>query len=259
MERYKKIIIDCQAGMKALQNVRSSVIGFVKILELGTSADHIIQASLFYWAVIRYAKPFLDSKHEGRNIRYKTRHLKKAEGFSEAIHEHLLRVRNTLVAHDDFTQVMPRILAFGMELRDEKMFIPTTISISNKCLSFPLNTATIEEMQHHATGALKGIYSRLMDDLSMMRRLAIEDPDAAALDTIYRKNYGDVTVPADGAHLVPPQYINDSWLDPPAPDFSEVCDGYRYERATVKHDFNGPEEIRLPDGGRMVINPNKPR
>ena len=115
MNRYEKQVIDCKVGIKALQNIYASACGFYRMLKNRDSQDSILISSIFYWSVIRYAKPFLNLKFEGRNIRYAIKKIKNTKGFDKQTHNHLISVRNTLIAHDDFEQISPRLLAFGIQ------------------------------------------------------------------------------------------------------------------------------------------------
>nr|WP_288256543.1 hypothetical protein [uncultured Pseudomonas sp.] len=151
MNAYEKTLLDCKVGIKAFQNINASSLGFAKMLDLEKTQDPILMPSVFYWAVIRYAKPFLNSKFENGNIKYPTKNLKKANGFSAAMHDHLITVRSALVAHDDFTEIPPRLLKFGVHLAEEEFFIPISIAISNKCISFPVSPAVVKQMHLHVS------------------------------------------------------------------------------------------------------------
>ena len=62
-------------------------------------------------------------------------------------------------------------------------------------------------------------------------------------------------IPIGGTRPVLPDFMKDSWLDVPEPDFSEVHNGFRYESISMKREFHGPESIELPDGRRIKISP----
>src|SRR5262245_21081097 len=102
---------DCHLGIKAFQNVRWSWKAFEALRERKppSSADPVA-AGLFHMGVIRYAKPFLEMQSGQGALRYRERHLKRADGFSASMHAHLLKLRDKLIAHDDFTQIEPRML-----------------------------------------------------------------------------------------------------------------------------------------------------
>src|SRR5437899_9433594 len=113
MNEYLRCRRDCQIGVKAYQNIRASLLAFERLCTLVESDDHLLLSSVFHMGVIRYAKPFLGAESGAGLVSYPTQQLRKVSGFSMEIHRHLLTVRNTLIAHDDFDQIEPRILIFG--------------------------------------------------------------------------------------------------------------------------------------------------
>src|SRR5690349_243891 len=139
---------DCFRGAKALQNVQASLEGFHSLCAEFTGAKQLALASMFAFATIRYAKPFLNSSDgDGGSMKYPTKHLKGAAGYSIELHDHLIEVRNALVAHDDFSYIEPRLLMMTMELSGMK--IPFSITITNKCLGYPAELADAMKMRDH--------------------------------------------------------------------------------------------------------------
>jgi hypothetical protein len=258
MNKYEKILLDCKVGIKAFQNINASSMGFAKMLDLAKTEDPILMPSVFYWAVIRYAKPFLNSKFEGGvNIKYPIKCLKTANGFSIAMHDHLITVRRTLVAHDDFTEIPPRLLKFGIHIADENFFIPTSIAISNKCISFPISESIVGQMQLHAQSCCNAVHAKLIEDIEELRELTLSNPEVAMKDQKYTKNYGEAKIESEGSSIQPPDFMKDQWLDTPVPDYSELHNGYMYEEAKIKKDFHGPERIITPTGLVYIFSPSE--
>jgi len=258
MENIEKIIRDCKVGIKAFQNINAAALGFLKMIGLANTQDPILMPSVFYWSVIRYAKPFLNSKFEGGKICYPIKNIKNTEGFSEEIHDHIITVRNALVAHDDFTEITPRILKFGMTLADEDFFIPTSIVVSNKCISFPCSPETVQKMQVHAQACCNVIHIKLIKDIEEIRSITLSNPEVAKEGQKYSKNYGQAKTEKEGTHMQPPEFMNDEWLNASVPDYSDLHNGYMYEDARVKKDFHGPEKITTPSGQVLEISPKIP-
>lgn len=258
MDEYERRCLYCQIGIKALQNVNASVVGFARLAQLGAAQvqDHILLPSIFYWAVIRYAKPFLNTTTESGQKRYPVKHLRQVEGFSIEMHKHLLNVRNTLIAHDDFDQIAPRILQMGIAFDgSETNVIPMSTTISNKCLSYPADINAVVEMQSHSQAVLNGISSKLWNDVGLLRQACLANPTDAIKKSKYLKEYGGVELPVGENHLTPPDTRNDEWLNVEVPDYSCVHRGFVYEEARIKRDFFGPETITLPNGNSIVIKP----
>lgn len=255
MENQVKIEQDCKMGMKAFQNLNAAVLGFEKLIQLEKVADPILLASTFYWATVRYSKPFLGSQTRSGNIVYPIKRLKNLTGFSLSIHEHILKVRNTLIAHDDFTEIEPRLLAFGLNLVEEDIMIPTSIAISNKCISFPSSIKTVVEMKAHSESCRDGVYQKLLNDIGTYREQLLSAPLSTHTPK-YKNNYGEGKIEVTGSKLIPPDFMNDQWLNSPVPDYSVLHSGYEYEEAKIKRDFFGPEKITTPKGNVIDITPN---
>jgi len=73
----------------ALANVR-------RLLEGWTTLDAVVKSALHARAVISYAEPFV---HEP--WAYQTKELRSVTGFDAEVHDHLLELRNKLIAHSD--------------------------------------------------------------------------------------------------------------------------------------------------------------
>jgi hypothetical protein len=256
MNIYESTLRDCKIGIKTFQNINAASIGFSKMLDLAETIDPILMPSVFYWAVIRYAKPFLNSNYGKGKIVYPVKHLKNVQGFSLQMHEHLKIVRNTLVAHDDFTEMPSHILICGINYPAEDFLIPTSIIASNKCISFPQDINTVKKMQTHSQACCSGVHSKLIEDIEKLRELTLTEPKLAREGHKYQKDYGKTNIGVEKSIIQPPDFMNDEWLDVPVPDFSELHNGYRYEETKVNKDFHGPEKITTPNGSIISLTPN---
>lgn len=257
MNTHEEVVRNCKIGIKAFQNINAASMGFSKMHELAETNDPILIPSVFYWAVIRYAKPFLNSKLDARKMIYPIKHLKSIEGYSSQMHEHLIVVRNTLVAHDDFTEISPRILIGGIHIPDEDYLIPTSIVVSNKSISFPKDRNTVKKMLLHSQAVCNGTHSKLIRDIEKLRSLALTNPEFAMEGAKYMKDYGAAKIEAEGSLMGPPNFMSDEWLDASVPDYSELHDGYMYEEARINKEFPGPEKITTPNGLVFEFTPTK--
>lgn len=228
---------------------------FERLRTLADSKDFLLISAIFHTSVIRYAKPFLASEGQGGRVKYPIKHLKNVQGFSPDVHHHLLAVRNTLIAHDDFNKIEPRILLFGVQPKGTDFSLPTSLIVANKCISHPADTAAAQKFYEHAKAAYQGAMNKLHADLTELRTIALKHPDQAKAAEKYSKNYGTVDIAVEGTHLMPPDFSSDSWLNNEEPDFSSVHNGFRYESLRLRLDFHGPEEIPLPGGGSFVVTP----
>ena len=246
---YEKVLKQCKIGIKTFQNLNGALFGLIKLAEQFDSVDDHLKSSLFYYAVIRYAKPFLNSNyHNGEQIKYPIKHLKKSVGFSQELHDHLALVRNTLIAHDDFEEIQPRLLQSGSDLPEWDLFFPQNIAVANKCLSFPIELATVEQMKQHVHACCAGVHEKLMADLNKLRDLTINNRQEAIDSAEYTKNYGEIIIGNDVDNAIP-DTSKDDWLRTKVPDYSKLHSGYKYEEARLGREFPLPEKVTLPNGG----------
>jgi len=242
----------CIIGVKAMQNVRAAAAGLHRIRTMYGPRDPVVISSLFQAAIIRYGRPFTETRIDGSKARYPLKRIKQAEGFSVSMHDHLLNIRDTLIAHDDFDQITPRVLVFGLTATDG-LFVPLSVGLSNKCLGFPAEVPTIVAMHNHCAAAELAMSVCLKEDAEQLRMAYLRGPDPDPPK--YANNYGQADVGPSIAQLQPPEFMNDAWLDPKEPDFSDVHAGFRYEMLKWRHDLSGPGEFDLGNGATMRIVP----
>jgi hypothetical protein len=195
----------------------------------------------------------------GGVVRYPTAPLKRAEGFLSEIHTHLLKIRNTLVAHDGFAYIEPRIIMYNLNVPPSGTKIPISITPTNKCISYPSELSDVEKLKGHVAATSTAIEKKLEEDLGRLRKIAIAYPDEAEEARKFERKLDRFGVPVEGYRLNVPEYSGEPWLNVPEPDFSSVHNGFRYQRMDVRRDFFGPETIDLPNGEQVVITPNAVR
>ncbi len=203
-----------------------------------------------------YVKPFLNMGTNSGFIAYPVKHLKTNTKFSIKLHEHLKDVRNTLVAHDDFKQIEPRLLVSGITVEGTDYFVPTTVLLANKCISHPSDLGVAIKIREHVASALDGVGRKLVNDVKKLRTIKIQNPKQAKEFEKFSEHLGRFTIPKEGARLQPPDLTYNEWLDPIEPDFSEIHNGFRYERITINQKFHGPEKIKLHNGDEIEIKPS---
>ncbi len=255
MNDFLRFRRNCQLGVKAYQNIRVSLLAFERLCTLIDSDDSLLLSSIFHMGVIRYAKPFLNAEAGTGVVRYPIKWLKKTSGFSMNVHEHLIMVRNTLIAHDDFDQIEPRLLTFGFTPEGSTNHILTSIVVGNKCIAYPADLDSTRKIQHHIAVALSSVQQKLFDDLGGLRFVRMTHPDQARQAERYSQHYGTQEIPAGGTRLTQPDFMNDKWLDVEEPDFSAIHNGFRYEGIRIRRDFYGPEKFQMPNGDEFEIMP----
>ncbi len=255
MNAHDRACNDCKLGIKAYQNLVGSLNAFERLAALVQSSDHILLSSIFCFAVVKYAKPFIDTETPFGRTRYSVRQLKTIEGFSAEMHNHLVELRNTLVAHDDLESIEPRLLQFCLSPSGSAYSIPMSIAISNKCLSYPADLQSVRKVRGHVASCVEGVLNKLYADLARVRDTALKHPEQTKENVRYQKNYGQSKTEEGGSHIQPPDFMSDEWLNANAPDFEHIQNGLRYEELRVRRDFYGPEIIKLPDGCKLHISP----
>lgn len=256
MNQHDVLSLNAKLGIKTIQNLVGSLKAFGRMEALFSYRDDIGLSSLFFFGVIKYAKMFIESSTASGKRTYPIRHLKLEPNFSIGMHKHLVDIRNTLIAHDDFESVEPKILQGCMGLDGGAVLIPVMIGVSNLCISYPEDLATIIKMKSHVAAALQAASKKLDQDLTEMRALSISNPELAMSGVKFKKDYGSQEIPQQGEKVSPPNFMNEQWLNPDAPDFSDVHNGFRYESLKIQKQFNQRETIKLPNGDFITIEPH---
>lgn len=255
MNAHTQAINDAKLGIKAYQNLVGSLHAFDRFVLLVPTGDHILLSSVFCFAVVKYAKPFIETATPFGKTRYPVRHLKNETGFDNAMHTHLVELRNTLVAHDDLESIEPRVLQFCLSVNSSGFCVPVSVAVSNKCLAYPINSESALKLKIHVEACVKGVLNKIYSDLAAIRNMAINDPGQAAEGVRYKKNYGQARVEEAGSQLQPPDFMTDEWLNSNEPNFGHIHKGLLYEELRIRRDFYGPERIKLPDGSEVDIAP----
>lgn len=232
--KVEGLLLQCKIGMKALHNMLGAANGFHLLLDHHDDPVAIIPASIFHWAVIRYTKPFLNHNIDGKPVRYKESRVTRAEGFDAAIHQHLLSIRNTLIAHDDLDAIPPRLLLQGAELNGQ--FTPLNVRMSNKSISRPSGRATVEAFKAHASSAVLAMHAHLKSDISKLKDAVAEDPASFFSGSKYQVQ--ENLSPGESAIRLD---AHDAWLDMDTPDFSAIHGGFIYETSGIEEIFDWPQ------------------
>ncbi len=256
---HSRCVNDCKLSIKAYQNLVGALNAFNRFIALWDNDDELLLSSVFCFGVVKYARPFTQTKTPFGKASYPISHLKKIQNFSAKVHAHLLKIRDTLIAHDDFESIGPKILQSCISLNETNVPIPITIAISNKCLAYPVDKLSVSILREHVAACVGGALDKLNSDLTRMREAGLAHPDQAEGGAQYKKHHGRQSIDVNGSGLHPPDVISDGWLTNTHPDFSHIHNGFRYEELRLRRDFHGPERIKLPDGTYIEIAPPPPK
>ena len=257
MNEFERARRDCHLSIKTWQNLSSSLSAFTRLCELVDLKDHLIISSLFQMAVVKYTKPFLKNDSGNGRVSFPIKKLKKTPGFNSNVHKHLIDIRNTLIAHDDFNEVLPKILITNMVMSGTEFSIPMSIIVSNKCVSHPSDLSVAHELKNHVAAAVEGSLAKLNEDIERIRKIAIDEQEQVGSASKYSRTLKEkINIPVGGGRIEHPDFSGEPWLNVDEPNFSDIHNGFMYEEVRLKRDFNGPEKIELPNGHYVVIGPN---
>lgn len=249
----------CKICIKAFQNVQAALFYMTKLEDLHAGGEKPLLSSIFLSAVIRYARPFTESRTKrGDKVKFGVKPLKAVDGFDLGMHHHLLHVRDRLLAHDDLAEIQPALVASCVFVPRMKKSIPVRINMANKCLGYPSERNTVAKMKAHISAALFGISAETDKALVAYRTATIENPNMGNVQTETTEKLG-AFAPGDAwYHFKPPSLAGHAQLEIQVPDYSHVHDGYQYEELSVERHFRGPEKINLGEGIVLEFWPGKP-
>jgi hypothetical protein len=253
-EALKRNYRDCALGVKAFQNLTGASKAFERLKNILHRHDTLLISSIFHYGIIKYSKPFSQTNYkDGQKVIYPIKAIKNAPNFSMTTHEHLLELRDTLVAHDDFDQIGPRLLLATFVPNGTTFSIPTELKFANKCILFPNSTEETEQVYQHTRAVLSAVEEKLMNDLNEYRKKLIGfSPEILKEVTDYEREIGEFKLD-DGVLTPPVEAFNDSWIDPEEPVFSN--NGYLYEATFIRRQFYGPEKLTMPNGETITVEP----
>ncbi len=243
MTPHDRALDDVKLTAKALQNMTASVSYFER---MATERDPLLLSSLFCSAVVRYARPFSQPPAGKGNRAYPLKQLKRRDDFRTDVHDHLMGIRNTLVAHDDMESIEPRVLSTSITSSDPEIFLVTSIVVSNKCLAYPVSGSTAAVMLAQATACVAGMTLALQSALDRAREEAHRDPAAARAEPKFQES-GTATV-SEGQPAFVPDHALHPWLTPQNPDFSNVHNGFVYDEFRHAKTYFGTHRMTFTDG-----------
>jgi hypothetical protein len=142
--------------------------------------DDVLKAALFQSAVTVYARPFVDNRSStGGNRRFSISGLRKAPGFDKALHNHILSLRHTLIAHHDTSVVKAQISHMTLTNQQEEGKPPLTVQTEGKvkALHAIAKKEVAEQFLKHMAAAVDYLYQATHDSLGELYRLRVSYPN----------------------------------------------------------------------------------
>lgn len=215
----------CVDHLRALASIRLAHDYMTRVLDLWASADAAILGALHSASIVAYARPFTSAATKHGKVTYGAAGLKKVSGFDRQLHEHLLMLRNQLIAHADYAY-FPSTM-YLQNVGDEQL--PVAIGINVKIMVGLRSRSLAERYRSHFLACMTAIEAALNRDLKELVAQAKEHP--AEFDTTHN------LPTATAEWSVTPEF---STLPPPAgpaggvdePTFPETGD---YVYLTLQH------------------------
>ena len=214
-ERARRLCVD---HMRALLSIKIAHDSIQTMLRDWHKADVTTQAALHSACVIAYGRPFAGAKSKVGLWTYSLQPLKRADGFDLELHEHLIELRNKIIAHSDY-DLFPSTM-FVQGLGEER--VPLQLDIQAKTMMGIESRDLAERYEKHLAVCLRCIENSLVKDREELKTVAKKHPNAF-LEThnVPEKNEGPL--PASSGPLPPP-----SGAEVASPSFPEGLDGYHY-------------------------------
>lgn len=254
MNRYKQISEDCKFFAKAYQNVQGSSKAMARFAADLAVGDETVLAALFCHAVVRYAKPFVETQTAtGRKRRLKARDLARREGFDRAMHEHLLELRHTLIAHDDLASINPRVFKATLEEKASGARVTAAVQVASKTLAYPDEIKSVERLARHIASCAEGLSSQLTELVLALASEGARNPEDEQEATEWSRDLSHFITEGDGRAIIEVPQFSEA---PDVPDFSDFYESLRYELFERRWDLSSPVIVRAADGSTLVVAPH---
>jgi hypothetical protein len=179
-EWTSKIMEATVKHLLAQHDVLSAQLFVKKLVDDWDRLDDVLRAALFQSAVTVYARPFVDNRSStGANRRFSISGLKNAPGFDRALHNHLLTLRQTLIAHHDTSVVKAQLSHMTLTNQQEEGKPPLTVQTEGKvkALHAIAKKEIAEQYLKHMAASVAYLYKATHDSLGKLHKVRVLDPN----------------------------------------------------------------------------------
>jgi hypothetical protein len=99
---FEKLRRRCVDHYRALSSIQAAHKYALRLYDSWDALDVDLASALHAAGVIAYARPFTSAKTNVGKVQYPVRDLKREPGFDLVLHDHLLTLRDRLIAHSDY-------------------------------------------------------------------------------------------------------------------------------------------------------------
>jgi hypothetical protein len=204
-----------------------------------------IKSALHTAGIIEYARPFTQNAETSGKRAYPTKHLRRSEAFDSRLHQHLLNLRNKLVAHSD-GEVLRSAIAHKfahLTISGHRKSVPIATSVHVRSLSGISDFSLCARYLTHFEGCLAAIESEAHELLEAVQSQALKHPENLRDPELERGLVIDLAGGQKFAfneeHAVPvlPPGPNPTGL--PMPHLILAGDGYVYREFVLERHLEG--------------------
>jgi hypothetical protein len=206
-------------------DIRMAHDAICKLLHSWASADATVNYSLHFTAVTLYARPFLPTATSSGKVQYPIKDLKETPGFDQELHQHIIDVRNTLVAHRDYG--VSHSTMYLKSLGDEEM--PVALGANVKVLAGIDERPLAERYERHFCVCRSVVEEILTREMKNLGEEAFRRPAAFNATTNLPVDRARVEISTSDQILPGPSGPANGVEDPGSA--AEIC-GYRYVTLT---------------------------
>ena len=153
-----------------------------KLVDDWDTLDDVLRAALFQSAVTVYARPFIRNRSSNKTSRqFSISELKNDAGFDKALHDHICKLRQTLIAHHDTSMVKAQISHMTVTLTNQQEEGKQTVTIQTegkvKALHAIAKKEIAEQYLNHMAASMDYLYNATQDALGRLHRVSLMYPD----------------------------------------------------------------------------------
>ena len=195
--------------------------------------------------VVAYSRPFTNTKTKLGKVQYPVRDLKREPGFDTALHDHLLTMRDRLVAHSDYGLLRSTMYLQSVGDNNE---LPVAIGLNVKRLVGVDSRALAERHVRHFSSCVTRISRTFNSEFNSLARHVRDNPGHFSETQnlpLEMQKHGPIPT------LRPMPTPSGAAGDVEEPEFADGLNGYKYEKLNHQRALIKSGTYRVPVNGTM--------